>query len=389
MAKLDRCANIDDLRSIAKARLPRGIFEFLDRGAEDEIALRENRLAFERVRLTPRYLVDLTDRDLSTRIFGAPVAAPFGVGPTGAAGLLWPQGEVALAQAAAAAGIPFTLATPSMTPMETIAAVGGRLWYQLYLWEEARHSYELVARARDLGFEALVVTIDHGLGHLREHNVRNGYQFPFRPNLVALRDMACHPRWLYNVILRTGLTSGLPTNVNYPREYRRIVAFGAATPPTPPMKTSMTWGDLAYIRELWPRKLVVKGVMSLADARCAVAHGADAIVISNHGGRALDSSRAPIDVLRDVAPELDGSVTIMLDGGVRRGSDVLKALALGADFVLLGRATLYGLAAAGRSGVEKAIELVRDQFEKTMSYVGCCRPDELGRHVIAESSTQR
>jgi isopentenyl diphosphate isomerase/L-lactate dehydrogenase-like FMN-dependent dehydrogenase len=275
-----------------------------------------------------------------------------------------------------------------MTPMETIAAVGGRLWYQLYLWEESRHSYELIARARDLGFEALVVTIDHGVGHLREHNVRNGYEFPFRPNLVALRDMACHPRWLYSVILRAGLTTGWPANVNYPEGYRRMVAFNSAAPPTPPMKTSMTWDDLAYIRDVWPGKLVVKGVMSLADARSAVAHGADGIVLSNHGGRVLDSSRAPVDVLRDVAPELDGSVTILVDGGVRRGSDVLKALALGADFVLLGRATLYGLAAAGRSGVEKAIELLRDQFEKTMSYVGCRRPDELGRHVLAESSMQ-
>lgn len=384
MTSLNRCASVDDLRSMAKRRLPKGIFEFLDRGTEDEIALRENRLAFEQLRFTPRYLVDLSERDMSTTAFGARVAMPTGIGPTGAAGLLWPQGEVALARASKAACIPYTLAGPSTTSMETIASIGGCLWYQLYMWEQENHSFELIARARDLGFEALVVTIDHGLGHLREHNIRNGYSFPFRPSLRTATDMALHPRWLFSVILRAAMTSGLPRNVNYPPEYRRMVALGSGTPPTPPMKISMTWRDVEAIRKVWPRTLVIKGIMGVGDALLAIEHGADGIVVSNHGGRAVDSSLATLDVLRTIAQEVGGSTTLMMDGGVRRGSDIVKAVALGADLVLLGRATLYGLAAAGQPGVEKAIELLKSQLEKTMSYVGCCSVRELGSQVFAE-----
>jgi len=380
MSRLDRCFSIEDLRHAARRRLPRGIFEYIDKGTEDGVALSENRAGFDRLRLNTKFMVDLTERDMSTSVFGVKSALPFGIGPTAVAGLLWHEGELALARAAAAADIPFTLATGSLTPMETIASAGGRLWFQLYMWDEPELSYQLVERARSLGFEALVVTIDSSLGRMREHNERNGFTFPFRPNRRALMSLAARPSWLTRVLLRTIVSSGMPKNANYPEHYQRMVTWRHA--PKPRKHAAMTWEDVARLRDMWPGPFVVKGVLSAHDAVQAVEHGADAIVVSNHGGRAMDSSVATIEALPEIVDAVGDRTTVMFDSGIRRGSDIVKALAIGADMALLGRATLYGIATAGQRGAEKAVSILATEMEKTMASAGCRTIDELSRDVF-------
>ena len=382
MAALDHCYNIHDLRTAAKKKLPKGVFDVLDRGTEEEVALADNRAAFNRIKLKTCFMVDLTERDMGTTLFGKRMALPFGIGPTGIAGLCWHQGELALAKAAAKIGIPFTLATSSFTPIETIAReAGGRLWYQLYMWDEVDLSYQMIAKARDLDFEALVVTIDSALGRVREHNERNGFAFPFKPNARAITDMALHPSWLVSVLLKSMLQTGMPKNANYPPKYQRMIAWGDA--PKPKRHAAMTWKDVEKLRQFWPGKLIIKSILGAKDARLAVEHGADAVVVSNHGGRAMDSAVPSIEALPEVVAEVGGKTTILLDSGIRRGSDIVKALALGANACLIGRATLYGIATGGQAGAEKAINILGGEYEKTMGFLGCRHVGELSREIFA------
>ncbi len=384
MSRLDRCYNIADMREVAHRRLPKGVFEYLDRGAEDEIALADNRAAFKRMKLRTRFLVDLTERDMGTELLGKRAELPLAIAPTGIAGLTWYQGEVELAKAAAAKGVPFTLATGSITSMEKIAEVaGGRLWFQLYMWKEEELSYELVGRARDAGFEALVVTIDGGLGNNREYNRRNGFTVPFTISARGLTDMSLHPRWLIGVMFRYLATTGMPRHENYPAKYAHRITRGASGE-RPQRHTAMTWKDIDRMRDFWPGKLIIKGILREEDAVAAVEHGADAVVVSNHGGRALDSAAPTIDILPEVVAAVGDRTTVILDSGIRRGSDIVKALALGADAVLTGRATLYGTAVAGQAGAEKALSILATEFEKTMGYVGCRTIDEVSPDIFAK-----
>lgn len=383
VTNLERCYNIFDLREAARRRLPRGMFEYIDRGTEDEVALADNREAFRRIKLRTRFLMDLSDRDLGTDIFGARTSLPIAIAPTGIAGLLWYQGELELAKAAAAAGIPFSLSVGALTSMETIAReAGGRLWFQFYPWQDEDATYEMIGRARDLDFEGLIVTIDGGLGRAREYNEHNGFAFPFRPNIRALSDMAMHPRWLTGVIARYLLTEGLPRNANYPARYHASLVKTKKRV-APKYHESMTWEYIDRVRDFWPRKLIVKSILSGEEARIAVDHGADAIVVSNHGGRALDSAVTPIEILPEIVAAVGGKTTIILDSGIRRGSDVVKALARGADLVLVGRATLYGVASGGQAGAAKAIRLLSGELERTFGYIGVRRVSELGSQVFA------
>jgi (S)-mandelate dehydrogenase len=369
MDGLDRCHNIADLRNAARRRLPKGVFEYVDRGTEDEIALANNRSAFEKAKLLNRVLVDVSDIQLGTTILGGQSALPLAVAPTGVAGLCWYEGELELAKGAAAAGVPFTMATPANTSMEKIAKEAhGRLWFQLYMWREKELSDELVRRAAGAGFETLIWTVDIGHSFNREYNARNGFNSPYRFNARSALDALKHPQWLVTVLGRYVATTGMPRHVNYPKQYQAKFTSGAGRKGRHADKVS--WADVDRLRAIWPGKLVIKGIMRVEDAKEAVSHGVDGIVISNHGGRNMDSAPSPLEVLPAIAQAVRGRTSIFVDGGVRRGSDIVKAIALGADCVLTGRATLYGVATAGQNGVEKALGILKREMLQTMAYIG-------------------
>jgi len=375
--------NIEDLRTSAQRRLPKGVFEFVDRGSEDEVALRNNRAAFERIKLSPRPLVDVSRRSQAIELFGHSLKMPIAIAPTGTAGLMWYQGELELARAAAAAGIPFTLATGSMTAMEKIAEQApGRLWFQLYMWPDRSMSHKLVERARLAGFEALVVTVDGVVSGNREYNLRNGFTVPFSYSRRNIVDVMRHPRWMVGVLGRYMLGNGMPRYENYPLELKNKIT---AAPMGKSMmrNDSLNWDDLRMLRKIWPHTLIVKGIMHPRDALQAAACGADAIVVSNHGGRNFDSLAAPIDVLPHVADAVGNRLAVLMDSGVRRGSDVVKALALGAKAVMIGRPTLYGTAVGGEAGAARAIGIFREEIDRALAHLGCAGTSELDRSCLA------
>jgi len=375
--------NVADLRETARRRLPKGIFEFVDRGAEDEVSLRNNRAAFERIRLRPRVLVDVSQRNQEITLFGNRQKMPIAIAPTGAAGIMWHEGEIALARAAAAAGIPFTLATGSLTAMEKVVErAGGRLWFQLYMYADRSLSYQLVERAKSAGLEGLVVTVDSPVFSNREYNLRNGFTIPlsYTPRNVA--DVLRHPRWLAGVLMRYLLTTGMPRYENYPAAVKRSITaqpMGRALK----LNDSLTWEDVRVLRKLWPRTLMVKGVLRPQDAALAADCGADAVIVSNHGGRVVDGAITPIEVLPAIVEAVGRRITVMVDSGFRRGTDVVKALALGANAVLIGRATLYGTASAGEPGAARAITIFREEIDRTLALLGCSSIAALNREYLA------
>jgi isopentenyl diphosphate isomerase/L-lactate dehydrogenase-like FMN-dependent dehydrogenase len=374
--------NIADLRETARRRLPKGIFEFVDRGSEDEVALRNNRTAFERIKLKPRTLVDVSARSQEITLFGHAQKMPIAIAPTGTAGLMYYQGEIELARAAAAAGIPFTLATGSMTAMETVAAqAGGRLWFQLYMWPDRSLSHRLVERAKAAGYHALVVTVDGAASGNREYNLRNGFTVPFSFTRRNVTDVLMHPGWMLAVLARYVFTTGMPRYENYPSELRNKIT---ARPMGKSMlrNDSLTWDDLRMLRKIWPHTLIVKGILHPRDAILAADCGADGVIVSNHGGRNLDSSMAPIDVLPEVVDAVGKRITVIVDSGFRRGSDVVKALALGAKAVLTGRPTLYGTAVAGEAGAARAIGIFREEIDRVLALLGCPSIAALSRDCL-------
>lgn len=376
------CYNIADLRDQARRRLPRGIWEYAERGVEDETGMARNRAAFESVAFRPRVLRGVHAVDPSATIFGRPSALPLAVAPTGAAGLLWYRGDLALARAAAAAGVPFTISSASTMDLDQIAVAGGRQWFQLYLWEDRSLSFAVVDQARELGCEALFVTLDLPVPPNREYIQRNGFGTPFKLNARNTLDVLRHPRWLAGVMGRYALDGGIPSQANLPDRLRAKVTKGA--PPGALFKQdNLDWDGAKELRDRWPGKFVLKGILHPEDAERALALGADGIVVSNHGGRALDSSVASIAALPSIVEAVGGRMTVFLDSGVRRGSDVVKAVALGADAVLVGRAPLYGLAAAGEAGVVRALELLRAETIRTMAMLGARSVSEIDSSLLA------
>jgi len=381
--KVDDAQNIFDLRDMAKRRLPKWLFEFVDRGTEDEWALGNNREAFQRIRLRPRMLVDVSGRTLDTTVFGKTHKMPIGIAPTGAAGMMWYQGELDLARAAKEAGIPFSLATGSITSMEKIAGeVGGTLWMQLYMWADRSLSHQLVRRASAAGFEALLVTVDGAVAGNREYNRRNGFSVPFRYNRRNTTDVLLHPRWMFGVLGRYIMNGGMPQRVNFPKELQaKITREYGGNKET--RADSLNWDDLKALRDIWPGKLLVKGLLHPDDASQSVDLGADGVIVSNHGGRNCDCAPSPIEVLPEIVAAVGERTTVLFDSGVRRGSDVVKALALGAKMVLIGRSTLYGTAAAGYAGAKRALDIYRSEISRGMAQISCNRVSEIARHHVA------
>jgi (S)-mandelate dehydrogenase len=375
------CYNIADLRERARRRLPHGVWEYAERGTEDENGMGRNRAAFERVTFRPRVLRGVQAVDTQTTLWGRPIPFPLAFAPTGAAGMMWYQGDLALARAAAKAGLPFTISSASTMDLEEIAVAGGRLWFQLYLWEDRSLSYAVMQRAHEAGCEALFVTLDMPVPPNREYIHHNGFGTPFRLNARNTLDCLTHPRWLLGVMGRYSLNGGIPSQANLPNALRAKITKSAA-PGALFKQDDLDWDGLEDLRDRWPGKLVLKGVLHPEDAERALAMGADGVVVSNHGGRALDSSMATIDALPDIVAAVGGKMTVFLDSGVRRGSDVVKAVALGADCVLAGRAPLYGLAAAGEAGVIRAIELLRSETVRTMAMLGARSLAEVDKSVL-------
>jgi L-lactate dehydrogenase (cytochrome) len=374
--------SIADLRRLAERRLPRLVFDYVDGGAEGEVTLRENERAFQTVAFRPRNAVGIDRCELDTSVLGSRLSMPISLAPCGFSRLIHPHGEPAAARAAGKAGVGFALSTMSGYRLEEVAKASpsGPLWYQLYLAGGRAVAEKAIERARLARFTALMVTIDTAAPGMRERDVRNGSQaltggdklavIPFLPQLLA------HPRWLTAYLLDGG-----------PATFPNIVVPGSG-----PMllrevraalrQSAVTWKDLTWIREIWPGLIAVKGVLTGDDARRALDEGAAAIIVSNHGGRQLDGVPAALHALPEVVEAANGRAEILMDGGVRRGSDVLKAICLGARAVLVGRAYLYGLGAAGEDGVSRALDIFRADLKRTMALLGCSSIAELDRSFV-------
>lgn len=364
-----RAQNIDELRAIARRRVPNFCFEYVEGGSDDEVTLKRNRSVFEEIAFVPRTLVDVSRRSQTIELFGKPSAAPFMIGPTGFSGLLTHEGDLALARAAAAAGIPYVLSNAStMRLEELVSRAGGRVWMQLYLYRTRAFAKALVERMKALDIEALVVTTDSAIFGNREWDRRN-YARPLTLTLRNKLDVLMHPRWIFDVLVPHGVPRF--ANLGDLLKPGQDSVRGAASAIADELDASLNWADIRWLRDLWPGKLIVKGVMTVEDAETAVACGADGIVLSNHGGRQLDGAISSMEILPEVAAAVGGRLTVMLDGGFRRGSDIVKARALGADAVLLGRATTYGLAAGGEAGVARAIDILKTEVDRVVGLLGC------------------
>jgi len=382
---LAQAVNIEDLRRMAQRRLPRAIFDFFDGGAEDEVTLRDNRAAFERVRLLPKVLVNVAKVDTRTKIFGVDSKLPLAIAPTGGIGAGRPGADLMLARTARAFGIPYTLATPATASIERIAAEVGdaRRWFQLYVVRDRDFRHKLVERARNAGYEALFVTVDLAVSGKRERDPRNGFVTPYRPNWRNSRDVLTRPGWLLDI-----MRSGLPRMENFEGyKFSSTKVTDIATAVGREMDASFDWEELKRLRDLWPRKLALKGVERPDDAERAFALGCDCVVVSNHGGRQLDGAAATLDALPQVVAAVGSKMTVLLDGGVRRGADLLKARALGAQAVLVGRATLFGVMAGGEAGARRALEILSSELERTMRLCGVRSIAEIGPDLIANPQT--
>jgi len=375
--RLRDAINIDDLRAIARRRLPRFVFDYVDGGAEDERTLRGNREAFARLRFRPHTLRGVADRDLSAPILGHSAALPAIVGPTGLNGLSWRNGDLELARATTAAGLPFAVSTVSMSLLEDVAREApGRLWLQAYVFREREITTKIIARARDADYEAVIITSDFPVTGKRERDFRSGLLPAQKFTLATKLDVLRHPRWLAAVATHRPRFVNVERELGGGRSVNAFVGHGMFDP-------SLNWDDLARYRNLWHGKLLLKGVLRADDAERAVSLGVDGVILSNHGGRQLDNAISGMDALPDVVAAVGGKTSIIVDGGVSRGSDIAKAVALGAEAVILGRAPVYGLGAGGRAGVARALEILRDEYDRTLALNSCRSSAELSPDLLA------
>ncbi|MBL6430246.1 MAG: alpha-hydroxy-acid oxidizing protein [Maritimibacter sp.] len=365
MRSTDSYFCIDDFVAGARRYLPRMMFDFAAGAVFDDVTFRRNRSAFQRYILKQRVLVDISTRDIGIDLFGKRRDLPLIIAPTGPAGMVRYKGEVALARQAAATGIPFTLSSASSTPLEEVARDGGGdCWFQLYVSPDLPRSYEVVRRAETAGYEALVLTVDSNFGHARERDLKNGLTIPYGLNRRNAFDLLSHPGWLTTTVLPYLMRGGIPGFPNFAtarddQGNERFLKF-----------PGFNWSHLDELRSAWPRKLILKGILTPEDARRAADAGADAIIVSNHGGNVFDAAPATLDALPTIVEAVGDRMTVIVDGGVRRGSDVVTAMALGADAVMIGRATLLALAAAGEPGVKCALDILRGEIDHTLAMIG-------------------
>jgi L-lactate dehydrogenase (cytochrome) len=378
--RLASAADVGDLRRIARRQLPRGVFDYIDGGAEDERTLARNEAGFHAIGFRPRVLRDVSGVDPSSTLLGKPLAFPLVLAPTGFTRMAHSQGELAVARAAERAGLVYCLSTLGTRSIEEVAAVGaGRKWFQVYVWRDRGLVEEMLGRAAAAGFEAIVITVDTAVLGRRERDVRRGFSLPPKLGLGTLLDGVLHPRWTLDFVR------------SEPIAFANVVgrSVGDGSDPVSlaeyintQFDPGLSWRDIEWFRAKWPGPVVLKGVQTVEDARIAADHGIDAIALSNHGGRQLDDAPAPIDLVAPVAEAVGDRIEILCDGGVRRGSDLVKALALGATACMGGRLYLYGLGAGGEKGVDHALGLVRSGVERTMALCGVRAIPEISADLV-------
>ena len=371
--------NYDDLRKLAKRRLPKIAFDFIEGGLDDEVGLDRNRWGFERHRIVPKYMVDVSKREQKTELFGRTYSSPFGIAPTGGAALFRPGADLMLAAAARKANVPFIMSGASTASIEDLARVApDHGWYQMYTAKDKTISYDMIRRAKDAGLSTLVITVDVPVSSNRERNKRNGFSRPLKLPLKTKIEALLHPGWMYNYYKDIGGTPMLSNWAPYAgpgaeKDAEKVAAFQQLQ-----TNPSLDWNDIEKFRELWPRKMVLKGVMHPKDAERAHRAGIDGLMVSNHGARQLDRAPSPVEVLPAIRDAVGDKMTLMLDSGVRRGSDVVTAMCLGAKFCFMGRMTLYGVAAGGEPMAVRALDIMRNEVDLVMGNMGAPTISSLG-----------
>jgi L-lactate dehydrogenase (cytochrome) len=379
-------ACIDDLRHLARRRVPRAFFEYAESGSYNEETLRANRTDLEAIKLRQRILVDVSSRSLDTTIIGQNIAAPFVLAPIGLCGMQHGDGEILSARAANAAGIPFTLSTMSICSVEDVAeATGKPFWFQLYVIHDRGFSKGLLERAKKAKCNVLVLTVDLQVLGQRHRDIKNGLTVPPEIRLKNIIDVATKPAWAWSILNGRRKTFGnLAGHVEGMGNVNSLAAWIEHQ-----FDPALSWKDVEWIKNIWPHKLVLKGILDAEDARTAVKVGADAIVVSNHGGRQLDGALSSISALPKIAEAVGSDVELMFDGGIRTGADALRALALGARACMIGRAYIYGLGAGGQAGVAKAIDILEKELSVAMALTGVNSINEIGPHVLANGETKK
>ena len=380
---LSGCHSIADLRRAAKRRLPRAVFDYMDGAAEDEVTLYRNQADFGRYELLPRFLVDVGNVDLSTRVLGADIDVPFILAPTGMSRLFHHTGERAVARAAQKAGTMYSLSSVSTTSIEDIAGVSdGAKMLQLYVWRDRGILKDFIQRAKASGYTALCLTVDLPLAGQRERDLKNGFTVPPQIRLSNILDTMLRPDWLWGFLTHPRMTlENVRGHAIAAKNLFSVIDYTTAQ-----FDPSLTWDDMAWMIQEWGGPFAIKGILSVDDARRAADTGVSAVIISNHGGRQLDHSPSPVSVLPAIADAVGDRVEVILDGGIRRGTDVIKALSLGARAVMTGRAYLFGLGAGGEAGVDRALELLRAEIKRNMMLAGCTSVRQLDGRYVRETA---
>jgi L-lactate dehydrogenase (cytochrome) len=380
--RLRRCASVDDLRRVARRRLPRGVFDYIDGGAEAETTLAANSDAFAKLRFRPRVLRDVSRLDPSTTLLGRPLPIPLVLAPTGFTRIADPAGELAVARVAARAALPYTLSTLATRSIEEVAAVSdGPKWFQLYVWRDRALVENLVQRAADAKYEALVLTVDNAMFGKRERDVRRGFTLPPQIGPGTIIDGVLHPSWTWAFVRSEPIRFANVTGRSVGDGSNAVTLADYINSQFDP---SLSWNDLAWLRSIWSGPIVLKGIQSVEDAQRAADAGVEAIALSNHGGRQLDGSPATVELVAPVVDAVGDQLEVICDGGVRRGSDIVKAVALGARACMAGRAYLYGLGAGGERGVQHVLDLLTADVRRTMALLGARSIAELDRDHISQ-----